>query len=62
MRLGDPINPGWREDGTLQWADDCFTENVLGVLESCDKKDVDCVNEYEFKDDDEITDSSDCER
>ena len=34
MRLGNPINPGWREDSTLQWADDCFPENVLDVLES----------------------------
>ena len=59
MCLDDQINHRWREDGTVQWADDCFPENVLDVWESCDEQDDDCVNEYKFSDNDEISDSSD---
>ena len=54
MCLNDPINPEWKEGSTLQWADDCFPENVLYVLENFDEKDDDCGNEYEFNDDDEF--------
>ena len=61
MCLDDPIYHGWKQDGTVQWRDDCFPENITDVLETFDGKDDDYVSEYEFTDD-EISDTSDSER
>ena len=61
MCLDDPIYHGWKEDGTFQWKDDCFPENITDILENCDGKDDDCVSQYEFTND-AISNTSDFER
>ena len=57
--LDDPIHHGWKQDGTVQWRNDSFLENITVLEISVGKHD--CVSEYEFTDD-EINDTSDSER
>ena len=60
MCLDDAMHHKWKQDGKVQWRNDCFFENITDVLETCDRKDDDC-SEYEFSDD-EASDNSDFER
>ena len=47
----DPIYHRWKQEGTVQWEDDCFPENITDVLETFVGKDDDYVSKYEFTDD-----------
>ena len=61
MCLDDPIYHGWKQGGTVQWIDDCFPENINDVLETCDRKNDDCVSKHKFTDV-KISDTSGSER
>ena len=56
MCLDDPTYHEWKQDGNGE-----MTENITDFLETCDGKDDDCVNKYEFTDD-KVSDTSDSER
>ena len=38
MCVDDPTYHGWKQDGTVQWKDDCFLENIDNVLELLTEK------------------------
>ena len=61
MCLDDAIYYEWQQDGTVQWRDDCFPENITDILKTFDGKDDDYVSEFKFTDDG-INNTSESER